>query len=356
MTPAAFPQPRWTMQLSKRILVVDDSALIRQVITDALIPSGFDVIAAADGSEALRLVARSRPDLIIADILMPIMDGWALCEEIRRTPATADIPIIVLTTERDVPKRLRGFETGVDDYMCKPFSKEELVARVKAILRRAAPAQDATMTPAATPPVLTGHTDHIPMPDLFQLLSMNGKSGTLHLWGESVARVYLQEGRIINAETQGLKGEKALFRIMAWSAARFEFESGEPERDVDILLSGSTSTVLMDGFTHLDELRDLVAAMPPGNRRLRVPEALSSTLDQLDLTTAERIILYAAGGAAPPSPRSSTRPHSATWKPTGRSSVLSAKGCSRWSRNRARPATADAMRGTSALTAPRTRK
>ena len=162
------------MHANRRILVVDDSALIRQVITDALIPAGFDVSAAADGSEALRRAAESRPDLIIADILMPVMDGWALCEEIRRTPATADIPIIVLTTERDVPKRIKGLEMGVDDYMCKPFSKEELVARVKAVLRRVAPSSaGGSPGPEAPAAGLTGHTDHIPMPDLFQLLSMN---------------------------------------------------------------------------------------------------------------------------------------------------------------------------------------
>ena len=282
------------MQANQRILVVDDSALIRQVITDALTPAGFDVSAAADGSAALQQVAETRPDLIIADILMPVMDGWALCEEIRRTPATADIPIIVLTTERDVPKRIKGLEMGVDDYMCKPFSKEELVARVNAVLRRAAPPRPAA--PAPPPAGLSGHTDHIPMPDLFQLLSMNGKSGTLHLWGASVARVYMREGQMINAETQGLKGEKALFRIMAWPSARFEFEPGEPERDIDIALTGSTSSVLMEGFTHLDELRDLIAALPPGDRRLKVPAARAAALDQLDLSTMQRIILYTAGG------------------------------------------------------------
>jgi len=284
------------MHANRRILVVDDSALIRQVIIDALTPSGFDVSAAADGSEALLRISETLPDLIITDILMPVMDGWALCEEIRRTPETAGIPIIVLTTERDVPKRIKGLEMGVDDYVCKPFSKEEVVARVKTVLRRTSPSTRAAVAEKpATPAGLTGHTDHIPMPDLFQLLSMNGRSGTLHLWGASVARVYLREGQIINAETQGLKGEKALFRIMAWPSARFEFESGEPAREIDIALTGSTSSVLMDGFTHLDELRDLIALLPPGNRRLRVPPAAKATLDQIELSTIQRIILYAAG-------------------------------------------------------------
>src|SRR4030095_7934637 len=105
------------MTPDRHILVVDDSALIRQVIIDALTPEGFEVSEAADGSAALRSVSGKRPDLIIADILMPVMDGWALCEEIRRAPATADLPIMVLTTERDVPKRIKGREMGVDDYM-----------------------------------------------------------------------------------------------------------------------------------------------------------------------------------------------------------------------------------------------
>jgi hypothetical protein len=121
------------------------------------------------------------------------------------------------------------------------------------------------------------------------------RSGTLHLWGESVARIYFGAGRILNAETQSLSGEKALFRIMAWPSARFEFEPGDPERRIETVIAGATSTILMEGFAHLDELRDLVAGLPASDTRLRVRRNRSHEIDSMELSTAQRIVLHTAG-------------------------------------------------------------
>ncbi len=286
----------------RRILVVDDSDLIRQVLTDAFTPAGYAVRSAGDGAEALRCIAAERPDLVVADILMPVMDGWALCQQMRGDPDMRDIPIIFLTTERDVPKRIKALEMGADDYLCKPFSKEELLARAAAVLRRVAP-QDALgdgAPPPPAPPMLTGHTDHLAMTDLLQLLSQNGRSGTLHLSGASVARVYFRDGKIVNAETQGLVGEKALFRIMAWPSARFEFEPGEPARKVEEALSSATSTMLMEGFAHLDELRDLVESLPPHGTVLRVVPGRAEAIEGMSLSTTQRLILLTAGPRGKP--------------------------------------------------------
>jgi len=280
-----------------RVLVVDDSDLIRQVLTDAFTPAGYDVSTAADGAEALRRIAQQRPDLVVADILMPVMDGWALCNEMRKEPSTRDIPIIFLTTERDVPKRIKALEMGADDYLCKPFSKEELLARAAAVLRRVTRHDGSREAdpPPPSPPSLTGHTDHLAMTDLLQLLSQNRESGTLHLWGASIARVYFRGGMIINAETQGLSGEKAVFRIMAWPSARFEFEPGEPARRVEEALTSGTSTMLMEGFAHLDELKDLVNGLPPHGTLVRAAPGRAESLESMSLTTTQRLILVTAG-------------------------------------------------------------
>jgi DNA-binding response OmpR family regulator len=275
---------------------VDDSLLLRQVLCDAFPHARFEVSTAADGVEALHLARSIQPDLIVADILMPHMDGWALCEELRRDPATRSIPFIFLTTEGDAPKRIKGLEMGADDYVTKPFAKEELVARATRLLARAGGQGRPQAVPSESDlPSLAGHTDHLPMADLLQALSLNGRTGTLHLSGASVGRIYFSEGQILNAETQGLCGEKALFRIMAWPFARFVFQPGPPPPAVERLLTAPAASLLMEGCAHLDELRQLVASLPPPSAVLRVGADQADLLDTLRLDTARRLILYAAG-------------------------------------------------------------
>ncbi|MGH9869363.1 MAG: response regulator [Candidatus Polarisedimenticolia bacterium] len=278
----------------QKILVVDDSRLICQVVSDAFSAENFEVYIAEDGVAALACLRDERPDLIIADILMPRMDGWALCEEVRRDPATREIPFIFLTTERDVPKRIKGLEMGADDYVVKPFAKEELVARAVRLLRRTSPAPPPAGEPTE-PGALAGYTGYLPMADLLQALSLNGCSGTLNISGVSVGRIYFDHGRILNAEAQGLTGEKALFRVVAWPEARFSFEPGKVPSRVAPVISGSTSSVLMEGFAHLDELKDLIAALPPGDQHLKIAPEHRLALENLQLSTMQRLILFTAG-------------------------------------------------------------
>jgi two-component system OmpR family response regulator len=123
-----------------KILVVDDDAHIRQMVCFALAKSGFATVEAAHGRAALDLFARERPDLVVLDILMPEMDGTEVCRRLRRTGAT---PIIFLSSKDDEVDRIIGLELGGDDYVTKPFSPRELVARVRAVLRRNAASAEA---------------------------------------------------------------------------------------------------------------------------------------------------------------------------------------------------------------------
>jgi len=116
-----------------RILVVDDDPHIREVVQFALDKEGFDTLEAGDGAQALERFAANRPDLIVLDITMPELDGTEVCRRIRQTSRT---PIIFLSSRDDEIDRVLGLELGGDDYITKPFSPRELVARVKAVLRR----------------------------------------------------------------------------------------------------------------------------------------------------------------------------------------------------------------------------
>jgi len=118
------------------ILVADDDPQVVELVQAYLEREGFAVVIAADGEAALERAARDRPDLVVLDIMLPKLDGWAVCQRLREDPDTRTIPIVMLTSRAEEMDRVLGLELGADDYVTKPFSPRELVARIKAVLRR----------------------------------------------------------------------------------------------------------------------------------------------------------------------------------------------------------------------------
>ncbi len=119
----------------QKILIADDDANIAELVSLYLEKEGYETKKAANGREALRLMQSFNPDLLILDIMMPEMDGYEVCREVRRI---SSVPIIMLTAKGETFDKVLGLELGADDYMVKPFDTKELVARVKAVLRRTA--------------------------------------------------------------------------------------------------------------------------------------------------------------------------------------------------------------------------
>ncbi len=122
--------------MPQRILLVDDETQIVHVLRGYLERAGFAVLAAHDGPEALRIARQEAPDLVLLDLMLPSMDGLDVCRALRRTSV---VPIIMLTARVEETERIIGLELGADDYITKPFSPREVVARVRAVLRRGAP-------------------------------------------------------------------------------------------------------------------------------------------------------------------------------------------------------------------------
>ncbi|MDH3606823.1 MAG: response regulator transcription factor [Acidimicrobiia bacterium] len=118
------------------IVVVDDEPMVREVVTRYLQRDGFIVTTAADGSEALRLIAAEMPDMVVLDLMLPQVSGLAVLQDVR---SHSDVPVILLTARGDEGDRVLGLELGADDYVTKPFSPRELAARVKSVLRRSVP-------------------------------------------------------------------------------------------------------------------------------------------------------------------------------------------------------------------------
>ncbi len=125
--------------MPQQVLVVDDDREIVRVLRAYLERDGYAVLDAHNGEEALHAVRRSKPDLIVLDLMLPDRDGWEVTRVIRADPGLRHIPVIMLTARTEEADRIVGLELGADDYVTKPFSPREVVARVRAVLRRIAP-------------------------------------------------------------------------------------------------------------------------------------------------------------------------------------------------------------------------
>src|SRR6266516_2823390 len=123
-----------------RVLVVDDEADIRELVRELLGRAGYDVVEAPNGSEALRAFYSQQPDLVILDVQMPVLDGW---ETLTRIREVSDVPVMMLTARAEELDKVRGLRAGADDYVTKPFGRQELLARVEAHLRRSRDRQEA---------------------------------------------------------------------------------------------------------------------------------------------------------------------------------------------------------------------
>ena len=168
--------------MPRMVLIVDDDPHIRQLLVFAFHKAGLDTIEAGDGEEALVQVERRSPDLVLLDINMPRMDGLEVCRKLR---ASSDVPIFFLSSRDDEIDRVLGIELGGDDYVVKPFSPRDVVARAMAILRRSAPPRAA---PAAEGAAVVRHG----------LLSLDTETWTAH-WGEREVALTVSEFSILRA-------------------------------------------------------------------------------------------------------------------------------------------------------------
>jgi two-component system, OmpR family, alkaline phosphatase synthesis response regulator PhoP len=124
-----------------RVLVVEDEKDVAELIRYTLSKEGYEVSLATNGAETLRQVRELRPDLVLLDLMIPQLNGWEVCRRLKQDQATRAIPVIMLTARVEEGDKVLGFEMGADDYVTKPFSPRELVARIKAVVRRSKPAE-----------------------------------------------------------------------------------------------------------------------------------------------------------------------------------------------------------------------
>jgi CheY-like chemotaxis protein len=223
-------------------------------------------VEAHDGDVALDVAIREHPDLIIADINMPRVDGWEFCWNLRKRPEVREIPFIFLTDRYGVSDRVRGLGVGAEDYITKPFEAEDLLARIDAVFAKRKEEGPEPVVEAVEASLM-GRVHQFPLPDVLQNINRQGQSGVLEVRkGTETGRIYIREGEAINASLGQHQGKKAFYRIIGWDEGVFEFR--EEEADVDVIFQESTIRLILDGVKQLDEIRRLEGEMFPEDAEL----------------------------------------------------------------------------------------
>ena len=244
---------------SWRVLLAEDEALMAQMMADILSELPIEVSIAHDGREALMMVDKTRPDLLLLDCMMPELDGFEVAAALKANPETQNIPIIFLTARGRVEDKIRGLELGAEDYLIKPVRREEMLARVRNVLRRFE-SRRAAASPEAS--LMRGRLEFMGLPNIVQVLETERRTGTLRLTHDGGrGEIVFLEGRVASAAEGVRQGEAAVYRLLAWDKGDFELESTTGAGSEAAEISRPNQSLLMEGMRRLDELPALRRAM-----------------------------------------------------------------------------------------------
>ncbi len=240
-----------------RILIIDDDPTHHLILGNHLKKADYEVNHALDGSQGLKMLREINPHLVLLDIQMPGMDGFQLMRKIREIPAHRHVPVLFLTSMNRQDIITRGLELGADDYILKPFNRSELLARIKAVLRRAKSPPDGH---------LEGVLTDVGISDLLQSMEIGMKTATIRM-KEMDAEIVIKNGNFLHARQKQFTGEQALFRIFLLEHGSFSVKFNEIPDDIRTKAKSLTS-VLMNATNEVDEIRDIMQKMGVENRRM----------------------------------------------------------------------------------------
>lgn len=236
------------MSANIKILVVDDNPTILKLLCQSLEKCG-EVITATDGADALMKTIESKPDLIISDYSMPVMDGRALFDKLRARKETQNIPFVFLASQKEIDERLRMVVEGVEEYFIKPFFTRDLSRQARRITSRLLQQRMEKQGGGAG---IKGKLTEISIIDWMQSLEQGRKTCalTLRAGGESCT-LYFTEGLVNHAVCGDLKGDAAVFKVLAWMEGDWEvdFQKNSPEHTTTM----STQGLMMEGLRLMDE-------------------------------------------------------------------------------------------------------
>jgi CheY-like chemotaxis protein len=231
-----------------KILVVDDNPTILKLICQSLEKCG-EIITAADGADALMKTIEAKPDLIISDYSMPVMDGRALFDKLRARKETQNIPFVFLASQKEIDERLRMVLEGVEDYFVKPFFTRDLLRQTRRITARLLQQRMEKQGGGAG---IKGRLAEISLIDWMQSLEQGRKTCALMLRsGDEECTLYFRDGQANHAVCGGLQGDPAVFKALTWVDGDWEvdFQKNSPEHTTTM----STQGLMMEGLRMVDE-------------------------------------------------------------------------------------------------------
>ncbi len=233
---------------SLKILIVDDNPTTLKLLAQSLEKTG-ELITASDGADALMKALEIRPDLIIADYSMPVMDGRALAEKLRARKETADIPFVFLASQKEIDERLRMVE-GVEDYFVKPFFVRELAKQARRITARLIQQKMETM--GARGGAISGRLSELNLLDWMQSLEQGRKTCALILRSNGeVCTMYFREGQVVHAVYGDDVGDQAVYKVLRWTDGEWEVDF--TRTTTEQTTTQSTQGLMMEGLRLLDE-------------------------------------------------------------------------------------------------------
>ena len=207
-----------------KILVVDDNAYLVDILCFSLEMENYEVLKAYDGEEALKIISNNLPDLILADIMMPKMDGFELCKKTKENPKTKDIPFLFLTAKGKLDDQLKGFSLGGDDYIVKPFNLNDLLNKISKSIE-----QYKEKGPVLKDLPEKGKISEFPIIKLLQIMKSKKETATLTATiPNDVGKIYVKNGKVARAETSVNENKPALESILSWKEGKFKVEKSIP--------------------------------------------------------------------------------------------------------------------------------
>jgi CheY-like chemotaxis protein len=232
-----------------KILVADDNPTVLKLISRAMEKCG-ELITASDGADALMKAIDLKPDLVVSDYSMPVMDGRALFEKLRARQDTQHIPFVFLASQKEIDERLRTVVDGVEDYFVKPFFLRDLSRQAHRITARLL--QERMAKQGAAGGHVTGRLTEMNLIDWMQSLEQGRKTCTLLLRaGKEECRLFFREGQVTHATYGSLVGNAAVFKVLSWTDGEWELDFANTSAQRTTTMS--TQALMMEGLRQLDE-------------------------------------------------------------------------------------------------------